>query len=106
MIKRTVDDYHKLSGKYLDKFKDLEKKFLITGAAGWLGKATLELLKNVSKDFPNNIDSTGASEIGKLATTYFSQDPAPTSFAAQWNGLAVADRYVASYTSLVVIERR
>ena len=62
MIKRTVDDYHKLSGKYLDKFKDLEKKFLITGAAGWLGKATLELLKNVSKDFPNNIACFGSAE--------------------------------------------
>ena len=62
MIKRTVDDYHQLSGKYLDKFKDLEKKFLITGAAGWLGKATLELLKNVSKDFPNNIACFGSAE--------------------------------------------
>ena len=62
MIKRTVDDYHQLSGKYLDKLKELEKKFLITGAAGWLGKATLELLKNVSKDFPNNIACFGSAE--------------------------------------------
>ena len=62
MTKRTIDDYHQLSGKHLDKFRDFEKKFLITGAAGWLGKATLELLKNVSKDFPNNIACFGSAE--------------------------------------------
>ena len=41
-----------------------------------------------------------------ITDTLIAFPSAPTSFAAQWNGLAVADRYVASYTSLVVIERR
>ena len=62
MSKRTIDDYHKLSGKYLDNSRGFERRFVITGASGWLGRATLELLKNVSREFPNNITCFGSSK--------------------------------------------
>jgi len=62
LIKGKVEDYHHLSGKYLNKLEEFEGQFLITGASGWLGKATLELLRNVSENFPNNIVCFGSSE--------------------------------------------